>query len=114
MTNFIQSSQLPYLSIGDYVACMYDKDWYIGVIQEVCEEEGDIKVSFMHPKGPGRPENSFYWPSTEDVCYAPQNDVIGYISTPKPSSKRARKFKISSMDMKLITDFKCSKKLNCK
>ena len=105
MTNSKQSSQLPYLSIGDYVACMYDKDWYIGVIQEVCEEEGDIKVSFMHPKGPGRPENSFYWPSREDVCYVPQNDIIGYISTPKPSSKRARKFKISPMDMKLITDF---------
>ena len=38
---------------GDYVTCMYDEDWYIGVIQEVSEEEGDRKVSFMHPKGPG-------------------------------------------------------------
>ena len=48
---------------------MYDEDWYIGVIQEVCGEEGDIKVSFMHPKGPGSPENSSYWPFTEDACY---------------------------------------------
>ena len=105
MKNSVQSSQLPYLSVGDHVACMYDEDWYIGVIQEVCEEEGDIKVRFMHPKGPGPPENSFYWPSTEDACYVPQNDIIGYISTPKSSSKCARKFKISSMEMKQITDF---------
>ena len=41
---------------------MYDRDWYIGVIQEVCKEEGDVKVRFMHAKGPGRPENSFFWP----------------------------------------------------
>ena len=32
----------------------------LDVIQEVCEEEGDIKVSFMHPKRPGHPENSFH------------------------------------------------------
>ena len=96
-------------SVGDYVVCMYDEDWYIGVILEVCEEEGDIKVSFMHPKGPGRPENSFYWPSTEDACYVPQNDIIGYISTTKSYSKRARKFKISSIDMKQITDFQMKK-----
>ena len=55
VTNSTQPSQLACLSIGEYVDCMYDKEWYIGMIQEVCEEEGDIKVSFMHPKGPGRP-----------------------------------------------------------
>ena len=37
------------VAISEYVACMYDKKWYIGMIQEVCEEEGDKKVSFMHP-----------------------------------------------------------------
>ena len=70
---------------------MYDKDWSFDVNQDVCEEEGDIKVSFMHPNGPGRPENSFFWPSTEDVCYVSQNDIIGYLSIPTPS-KLARKF----------------------
>ena len=52
---------------------------------------------------------AFYWPSTEDACYVPQNDIIGYISTPKSSSKRARKFKVSSTDMKQITDFQMKK-----
>ena len=52
---------------GNYIACKYDKDWYIGVVEEVCVEERDLKVKFMHPKGPGRPEDSFYWPLTEDI-----------------------------------------------
>ena len=38
---------------------MYDKDWYIGAIEEVCDEV-DVKVNFMHPKGPGRPQNAGY------------------------------------------------------
>ena len=70
----------------------------------VCGEEGDLKVAFMHPKGPGSPENSFFWPSTADSCYFPTNDIIASTSTPKPSSKRARKFKISTEDKKYIIE----------
>lgn len=43
------------------------------------EEEGDIKVKFMHPFGPAP---SFHWPSREDICYVPLNNVIAKISTP--------------------------------
>ena len=30
---------------------MYDYNWYVGLVEDVCEEEGDVRVSFMHPKG---------------------------------------------------------------
>ena len=30
-----------------------------------------MRVSFMHPKGPARPENSFFWPTKEDICHIP-------------------------------------------
>ena len=65
----------------------------------MCEEEGDIKVSFMHPKGPGRPENCFFWTSRGDICYIPENDILGKISAPIPS-KSARKYKIPPFDTK--------------
>ena len=74
------------------------------MIQEVCAEEGNVKVAFMHPKAPGSPENSFSWLSTEDSCYVLTNDIIASISTPKPSSKRKRKFKISMEDIKYIIE----------
>ena len=32
---------------------MYDEDWYIGVIQEVCGEEGDIKSALCIQKDQG-------------------------------------------------------------
>ena len=93
-----------YLNIGDYVACIYDHDWYIGIVEMVCEEEGDLQIKFLHPKGPGRPMNCFSWPPKEDICYIPNNDILK-ISAPTPSSKTARKYKISSIDAKSISDF---------
>ena len=95
--------EISYLNCGAYIACVYDSDWFIGLVEEVCEEEGDVKVSFLHPKGPGRPKNCFFWPSTEDICYIPQTDILCNISAPKPSSKSARKYKIFSLDAELIS-----------
>ena len=56
----------------------------------------------MHPKGPGRPENCFYWPPMVDVCYIPEKDILCSISAPIPSSKSGRKYKLNSLDAKSI------------
>ena len=93
-----------YYNCGDHIACIYDSDWYIGLVEDVCEEEGDIKLRFMHPRGPGRPENCFFWPSTVDICYISQTDILCKISAPIPSSKSARKYKISTLDAKSISN----------
>ena len=66
-------------------------------------EEGDIKVSFMDPEGPGRPENCFFWPSREDIRYIPENDILCKISAPIPS-KNARKYKIFHLIQKQIIE----------
>ena len=100
VTDPTKTLELPYIHKNDYITCLYDDNWYIGCVEEVCEEEGDIKVSFMHPKGPGRPENCFFWPSRGDICYIPENDILCKISAPIPSSKSARKYKISPLDTK--------------
>ena len=71
----------------------------------VCEEEGDLQIKFLHPKGPGRPMNCFFWPPKEDICYIPNNDILCKISVPTASSITARKYKITSFDAKYISDF---------
>ena len=42
--------EISYLNCGAYIACIYYSDWFIGLVEEVCEEEGDVKVRFLHPK----------------------------------------------------------------
>ena len=32
---------------GKYIACMYDQDWYIGMIVDRSDENSDVLVKFM-------------------------------------------------------------------
>ena len=36
--------------LGKYIACYYDKNWYIGVILVCSNENQDVKVKFMTQK----------------------------------------------------------------
>ena len=46
-----------------------------------------MRVSFIHPKGSGRPDNSFSWPTREDNCYIPEHELFGKITAPIASSR---------------------------
>ena len=59
----------------------------------------------MHPKGPGKPDNCFFWPSAEDICFIPQHDILCSISAPIPSTKTARKYKVSLFDASQIIQY---------
>ena len=32
---------------GAYVACVYDKNWFLGNVREASEENRDVRVNFM-------------------------------------------------------------------
>ena len=85
VTDSIKTLEISYLCIGDYIACMYDYNWFVGLVEDVREEEGDVRVCFMHPKGPGRPKNCFYWPARGDIGHIPESGILGKISAPIPS-----------------------------
>lgn len=70
---------------GQYIACMYDGKWWVGNIRELCQEENDVMVSFMHPHGPAR---SFRWPAREDTCWVPIQGILCLLSPPATSNGR--------------------------
>lgn len=53
--------------------------FFLETIVSKHEEEGEVKVKFMHPFGPA---SSFHWPSREDVSCVLLSNVIPKISTP--------------------------------
>ena len=63
-----------------YVSCIYDKQWWIGVVDEVSSDEGDIYVNFLHPSGP---LTTFYWPMRGDKCWVPLVHIVQKV--PQPS-----------------------------
>ena len=72
-------------AVFEYVACVYDGKWYVGVVLEVNQELNDIYVKFLHPCGPAR---SFSWPNVEDCMWIPMIHVLCKISVPKTASGR--------------------------
>ena len=52
------------LNPGMYVACVCDKEWFIGIIVEVSDETDDFDVSFMKQDNQGS-----LWPYREGRCW---------------------------------------------
>ena len=51
---------------GNYVACIYDKKVWYGIVNDISEKFGDLLIKFMHPSGP---MNKFVFPEVDDTCW---------------------------------------------
>jgi hypothetical protein len=61
---------------NDIVACVYDKQWWLGIIVDVSVENKDILVKFYHPAGP---RTSFKM-TQEDKVWLPLINVLRKLS----------------------------------
>ena len=59
--------------MGSYVSCLYEKEWYDGINEEVSVEENDVLVKFLHPINP-----SVYllWPAIDVKCMVPVSPIL--------------------------------------
>ena len=83
----------------EYVCCLYDQLWWIGMVQDINKEDEDVSVKFMHPNGPTA---SFIWPSKDDIIWVPNTHIICKIDTPLTDTGRT--YHLSEDDVKKITD----------
>ena len=70
---------------GNYVACMYDKKMWHGIVNDISEEFGDLLIKFMHPSGP---MNKFVCPQVDDTCWIEESDILCTIDPPSLTSSR--------------------------
>ena len=61
-----KAEMISVLAPGQYIAAVYDDQWWLGMILEVDNEHDDYKVRFLHPAGPSP---TFHWPQFDDECY---------------------------------------------
>ena len=54
---------------GIYITCVYDKEWFLGMILVTLEEDQDVQVKFMM----NFTQNHFSWPRRDDVCWVSVN-----------------------------------------
>ncbi len=85
--------QVSNVKIMEFIACQYDSFWWVGLVQEIDQEQEDILVKFMHPHGPSL---YFTWPTRDDQCWVPFDMFICRVDTPDTTTGRT--YKISESD----------------
>ena len=55
-----------HLQVGSYLAFVYDRKWYVGIVEDIERGDCDVQVSSMHPKGPS---TLFFWPERVDEVW---------------------------------------------
>lgn len=85
--------------VGQYVACLYDQKWYIGIALKDGEEDDEFQVKFMLPNGPS---NYFQWPCKDDVCWVPKSHLLCTIPAPTTTSL-GRQYQISQDTTSLVS-----------
>ena len=85
-----QERDIIQVEILDYVTCLYDNKWWVGIKIGIDREEEDMQIKFMHPPGPSR---SFQWPNIDDICWVPNEHILYKIDIPTTSSGRSYNIK---------------------
>ena len=85
------------IKVSDYVACVYDNNWWIGIACEVDEENNDIFVRFMNPNGPAR---SFNWPLKDEACWVPKVHILSNVEIPTKAT--GRQYRLKRQDIEKI------------
>ena len=83
----------------DFIACCYDVHRWIGLVEEIDNDNQGAKVQFLHPHGPS---TCFSWPARDDICWVPFTEMLYNIDSPTTSSGRV--YNISSKDLDKINN----------
>lgn len=84
--------------IGEYVAAVYENEWYVGKIVKVDAIEGEVEIKFMETKN-----NAYQWPKREDRIWVSNANVLCTVNSPQKTNK-PKLFTFSDSDIE-----RCSK-----
>ena len=88
---------------GAYIACVYDKNWFLGNVIEAFEENQDIRVNFMKHSVSA---NTFIWSQREDICWVPVTHILCTIKSFKVQSAADSWCDISNTEhLKIVSQF---------
>ncbi|KAJ8047468.1 hypothetical protein HOLleu_06474 [Holothuria leucospilota] len=73
-------------SPDDWVAAVYDDNWFIGQVIE--DDAEDVHINFMTAGSGKVKQNTFKWPLIKDEIWVPYEQVLCRIDAPMPLSKR--------------------------
>lgn len=101
-SNFQKNTKI--IAPETFIACVYGKKCYIGLVQKFSKECGDYLISFMYP-----PFNSgnYYWPQIKDECWVIPENILCEIENLDVSLTSKSKYLLKGCDkVKVELEFK--------
>ena len=95
----ILSTNISEFSEQNYVAFVYDRRWYVGLISAVNKDTCELQINSMHPSGPA---TSFFWPNRLDCVWVPLAMVLTKIECPTLYSSRGSYKLAAGSERKII------------
>ena len=71
------------VNVGSYCGCLYDGDWYIGVVLDHDKTHDVFNLAFMLQSTASA--LSFVWPRHEDQCWVERVNILTMIEPPTPT-----------------------------
>lgn len=68
------------VSVGKNVACIYNKQLWIGLVDSYEEEFNDYLINFLYPQGIAM---QYRFQNVPDKCYVSQENILGVLKTAK-------------------------------
>lgn len=88
--------------VDQYVAAMYDSNWFIGKVLDIDRDDGYVNISFMErlkTKGE-QSELKYKWPNSSDELWVQFEDIVCVVNEPTPIGSSKRGYQISIDDLK--------------
>ena len=92
--------------VDQYVAAMYDGNWFIGKVLYIDRDDGDVNISFMErlkTKGE-QSELKYKWPNSSDELWVKFEDIVSVVKEPIPIGSSKRGYQISVDDLNNIKE----------
>lgn len=84
-----------------YVACQYDRKWWVGMIKEKSNDFDDYLVTFMTPSGLSK---QYFWPAKQDTCWIEKANIVCTLQSPDITSTSTRGYSFSRSDLQRAED----------
>ena len=93
----LAKNEIPPESIAGFVTCLYEEKWWLACVLEVCSEKKEVKLTFLHPRGPS---NSFKYPEPQNIHDILLDDILTLVD---PRTRSGRVYSLTKKEMTFAT-----------
>ena len=94
----LAKNDIPPESIAGFVTCLYEGNWWLACVLEVCSDTKKVKLTFLHPQGPS---NSFKYPEPRNIHNIPMDDILTLVD---PRTRSGRVYSLTKKEMTFATE----------